>query len=95
MKVINDGFRGVTSPDAARTKFRFVLKKLHYVANDDWFNWELNEDGTESEAAIEAMTALHRGGSCARSTWRTSPGPGGVPGVRSLPRGCMRSTGWC
>ena len=65
MKVINDGFRGVTSPDAARTKFRFVLKKLHYVANDDWFNWELNEDGTESEAAIEAKTALHRGG------WRT------------------------
>ena len=65
MKVINDGFRGVTSPDAAPTRFRFVLKRLHYVPNDDWFNWELNDDFTESEAAIEAKTTLHRGG------WRT------------------------
>jgi hypothetical protein len=65
MRVMNDGFRGVTSPDAAPTKFRFVLRGLHYVANDDWFNWELNDDGTETEAAIEAKNALHRGG------WRT------------------------
>ena len=65
MQVMNDGFRGVTSPDAAPTKFRFVLRGLHYVANDDWYNWELNDDGTETEAAIEAKTALHRGG------WRT------------------------
>ena len=65
MKVMNDGFRGVTSPDAAPTHFRFVLKRVHYVANDEWFNWELNEDGTETEAAIEAKTALRRGG------WRT------------------------
>ena len=40
MKVMNDGFRGVTSPDAAPTHFRFVLKRVHYVANDKWFNWE-------------------------------------------------------
>jgi Pregnancy-associated plasma protein-A len=65
IKVMNDGFRGVTSPEAAPTKFRFVLKKLHYVANDDWFNWEINDDGTETEAGTEAKTALHRGG------WRT------------------------
>lgn len=62
MKVINDGFRGSTSPDAAATKFRFKLKRVHYVANDKWFNWDLKPNGNETPAAKQAKRKLHRGG---------------------------------
>jgi hypothetical protein len=62
MKVINDGFRGVTSPDAAATKFRFKLKRVHYVANDKWFNWPLKPDNTETKTVKRAKRKLHRGG---------------------------------
>jgi len=62
MKVINDGFRGRTSPAAAATKFRFVLKRVHYVPNDKWFNWPLKPNNTETRTVKQAKRKLHRGG---------------------------------
>ncbi|HCB07543.1 MAG TPA: zinc metalloprotease [Nocardioides bacterium] len=65
MKVINDGFKGKTSPTAAWTPFKFVLKSIDRTANDDWYDWgypgdeETPPTDTDDE---EAKTALHRGG---------------------------------
>ncbi len=89
IRVINDGYRGRTGPDAAPTKFRFLLRRLHYVANDDWYNWELNADGTETKAAIEAKTALHRGGWRKLNLYITGLA-GGLLGYATFPQNGIR-----
>lgn len=58
MQVINDGYAGLTSPNAAATPFRFVLADTDYTANDDWYNWSVYTDNDDDEA----KAALHEGG---------------------------------
>lgn len=62
MGVINAGYAGRTSPDAASSPFRFVVADVDVTRNDAWYNWTLNEDGTEPYAMRRAKRALHRGG---------------------------------
>ena len=61
IRVLNRGYRGDTSPRAANAHFRFVLRRVDRTANDDWYAWDLNLDGTETDAVREAKRALHRG----------------------------------
>ena len=39
IKVMNDGYAGKTSRDAAATPFSFKLKAVDRTANDDWYDW--------------------------------------------------------
>jgi hypothetical protein len=59
IKVMNEGYAGKTSRDAAATPFRFKLKAVDRTANDDWYDWS-NPDVDPSDDT-EAKTALHRG----------------------------------
>ena len=58
IKVMNDGYRGRTSDDAAWTPFRFRIKSVDSTRNTDWYNWSIDTD-TDDE---EAKAALHKGG---------------------------------
>lgn len=61
LEVINNGFAGRTSGPGVGGKFKFVLKGKDVTANDAWYNWGLNPDGSETNDAIAAKTALHQG----------------------------------
>ena len=60
IKVLNDGYAGKTSRDAAGTPFRFKLKAVDRTANDDWYDW--SDPDVDPSDDTEAKTALHRGG---------------------------------
>jgi hypothetical protein len=62
MEVINRGYAGATSRYAASTPFRFHIVDVDVTRKDAWYNWTLNEDGTEPAAMQQAKRALHRGG---------------------------------
>jgi hypothetical protein len=62
IQVMNDAFAGRTSSQSTRTPFALKLASVDVTANDAWFNWGLNDDGTETSDAIAAKNALHRGG---------------------------------
>ncbi len=55
MRVINRGFKGRTSPDAAATPFRFKLRSIDRTRNTDWYNWTFDDDDQP------AKKALHQG----------------------------------
>jgi hypothetical protein len=59
IKVMNDGYAGKTSPDAAKTPFRFKLRSIDRTANDDWYEW--SDPDADPSDDTEAKTALHRG----------------------------------
>ena len=59
IKVMNDGYAGKTSPNAAATPFRFKLKAVDRTANDDWYDW--SDPDVDPSDDTEAKTALHRG----------------------------------
>jgi hypothetical protein len=86
MKVINDGFRGTTSPDAATTNFRFVLKKINYVANDKWYDWPLKENLDETWIVKNAKKKLHRGGWSTLNVYVANLGSG-LLGYATFPQG--------
>ena len=58
IQVMNDGFAGTTSPNAAPTPFRFVVADTDVTANTDWYNWSVYSDNDDEEA----KAALHEGG---------------------------------
>jgi hypothetical protein len=62
IRVLNRGHGGDTAPRAADTRFRFVLEAVDRTANDSWYDWDLNADGTESDEVKEAKRALRVGG---------------------------------
>ena len=57
MKVINDGYAGLTAAGAAATPFRFKLVDTDRTANDDWYSWSYYTDKDDAEA----KSALHEG----------------------------------
>ncbi len=59
IKVMNDGYAGKTSRDAAGTPFSFKLKAVDRTANDDWYDW--SDPDVDPSDDTEAKTALHRG----------------------------------
>jgi hypothetical protein len=61
IKVLNDGYAGKTSRDAAATPFSFKLKAVDRTANDDWYDW--SDPDVDPSDDTEAKTALHRGSS--------------------------------
>ncbi len=62
VRVLNRGYGGDADPGAANTRFRFVLESVDRTANDTWYDWDLNADGTETAAVREAKRALRVGG---------------------------------
>lgn len=60
--VMNEAFAGKTARPSVRTPFSFLLVSTDVTRNDTWYDWQLNDDGTETQDAIDAKTALHRGG---------------------------------
>lgn len=85
VRVLNAGFGGRTGRHAARTPFRFKLASLDYTRNDTWFDWPLNEDGTESAVAKRAKRALHRGGWADLNIYVANLG-GGLLGYANFPK---------
>jgi hypothetical protein len=84
MKVMNDGFDGRTSPRAADTPFKLVLKGVTYTANDDWHDWSYPEEGADTDDA-EAKTALRRGGWKALNIYVAAIGGGSILGYATFP----------
>ena len=61
IRVLNRSYRGVTSRRAANAHIRFVLRRVDRTANDTWYAWDLNLNGTETASVREAKRRLHRG----------------------------------
>ena len=70
MQVLNRSFRGDTSPDAAPTRFRFVLKSVDRTNNTDWHEWTFNDDDRP------AKRELHQGGTKTLNLYTASLRPG-------------------
>ncbi|MBA3720523.1 MAG: hypothetical protein H0W95_09625, partial [Nocardioidaceae bacterium] len=70
MQVLNRSFRGDTSPDAAPTRFRFVLKSVDRTNNTDWHEWTYRDDDRP------AKRALHQGGTKTLNLYTASLRPG-------------------
>jgi hypothetical protein len=63
MEVINAGYAGTTSDEAAASPFEFELADVDRTRNDAWYDWNLTEDLSDEDAeAKEAKRALHEGG---------------------------------
>jgi hypothetical protein len=61
MEVINKGYAGKTSRYAAASRFRFRVVSVDVTKKDAWYNWTLNDDGSEPAAMKQAKRKLHRG----------------------------------
>ena len=59
MAVLNNAFRGDSSPAAAPTPFRFRLASVDRTNNTDWYNW--GHPGTDPSDDNDAKQALHQG----------------------------------
>ncbi len=78
MQVLNQAFRGNTSPDAAPTRFRFRLASTDRTNNSDWYNWTFNDDDRP------AKRALHQGGTKTLNIYTASL-EGGLLGYAFFP----------
>ena len=52
MAVLNNAFRGDSSPAAAPTPFRFRLASVDRTNNSDWYNWSLADDDDPAKSAL-------------------------------------------
>ena len=80
MKVLNDAYSGVTSPDAADTPFRFDLTDVNYVTNDAWANV------APGQSEYEMKKALRVGDSETLNVYTADIG-GGLLGWAYFPKG--------
>jgi hypothetical protein len=71
--VLNKAFAGRSSAQAARSPFRFVLKSVDRVPNDDWFDWaNPDEDPSDDQ---EAKAATRVGGRDDLNVWIANLAP--------------------
>ena len=70
MQVLNQAFRGNSSPDAAPTRFRFRLKSVDRTNNGDWYNWTFTDDDRP------AKRELHQGGTRTLNIYTANLGSG-------------------
>jgi hypothetical protein len=61
IQVLNDAYSGRTSPRSTSTPFSFKLVSIDVTADDAWFNWGVNEDGTETSEAVAALADPYLG----------------------------------
>jgi hypothetical protein len=52
MKVLNDSYGGLTAPDAANSPFRFLLAKITYTVNAEWYTVTPGKTERDMKAAL-------------------------------------------
>lgn len=77
IKVLNNAFAGRTAPKASDTPFRFKLKSVNRVKNNDWYSL----DGEDSQAAKRAL----RKGDARHLNIYTANLDGGLLGYATFP----------
>lgn len=85
LTVLNRGFAGSTSPDAAETRFSFVTQEIVRTRNSDWYRWGEDDDGP-------AKRALRQGGKATLNIYVTRLSDG-LLGYATYPGGDLTSDG--
>lgn len=70
MDVLNQSFAGTTSPDAAKTPFRFTLARTTYTVNPEWYTV------TPGRVEMEMKSALRQGDSETLNVYAANIGDG-------------------
>ena len=78
MAVLNQAFRGLSSPQSNPTRFRFRLASVDRTNNTDWYNWSFGDDDQP------AKQALHQGTKRTLNIYTANLG-GGLLGYATFP----------